>query len=152
MPRFNSGRVRKMVSSMRVAVRQLSDLSVLEENGFLNDSHKIASAKYNFIIAIEAAIDMGNHIISQNGFRAPEDYADTFTVLGEYGVVDKQFANELRNMARFRNRLVYIYWEVDDKQVYKIMQSNLGDFKTFLNSISSYLGLANIESSGTDEV
>jgi uncharacterized protein YutE (UPF0331/DUF86 family) len=152
MPRFNSGRVRKMVSSMRVAVRQLSDLSVLEENGFLNDSHKIASAKYNFIIAIEAAIDMGNHIISQNGFRAPEDYADTFTVLGEYGVVDKQFANELRNMARFRNRLVYIYWKVDDKQVYKIMQSNLGDFKTFLNSISSYLGLANIESSGTDEV
>ncbi len=151
MPQFNPERVRKMVSSMRVAVRQLSDLSVLEENVFLKDSHKIASAKYNFIIAIEAAIDMGNHIISQNGFRAPEDYADTFTVLGEYGVVDKQFVNELRNMARFRNRLVHIYWEVDDKQVYKIMQSNLGDFKTFLNSISSFLGLANIGSSGTDE-
>jgi len=151
MPRFNPERVRKMVSSMRVAVRQLSDLSALEENNFLNDSHKIASAKYNFIIAIEAAIDMGNHIISQNGFRAPEDYADTFTVLGEYEVVDKQFVNELRNMARFRNRLVHIYWEVDDQQVYKIMQSNLGDFKTFLNSISSFLGLDNIGSSGTDE-
>jgi len=78
MPQFNPERVRKMVSSMRVAVRQLSDLSGLKENTFLNDSHKIASAKYNFIIAIEAAIDMGNHIISHNGFRAPEDYADTF--------------------------------------------------------------------------
>ena len=151
MPRFNPERVRKMVSSMRVAVRQLSDLSRLEEKAFLNDSHKIASAKYNFIIAIEAAIDMGNHIISQNGFRAPEDYADTFTVLGEYGVVDKQFVDELRNMARFRNRLVHIYWQVDDKQVYKIMHSNLGDFKRFLNSISSFLGLDNIGSSGTDE-
>jgi len=151
MPRFNPERVRKMVSSMRVAVRQLSDLSVLEENVFLNDSHKIASAKYNFIIAIKAAIDMGNHIISQDGFRAPEDYADIFTVLGEYEVVDKQFVNELRNMARFRNRLVHIYWEVDDKQVYKIMQSNPGDFKTFLNCISSFLGLDNIGSSGTDE-
>jgi len=52
---------------------------------------------------------MGNHIISQNGFHAPEDYADTFTVLGEYGVVGKKFVNELRNMARFRNRLVHIY-------------------------------------------
>jgi len=152
MPQFNPERVRKMVSSMRLAVRQLSDLSGLKENVFLNDSHKIASAKYNFIIAIEAAIDMGNHIISQNGFRAPEDYADTFTVLGEYGVVDKQFVNELRNMARFRNRLVHIYWEVDDKQVYKIMQSNLGDFKTFLNSISSFLGLDSIGSSKVDKV
>jgi len=73
-------------------------------------------------------------------------------VLGEYEVVDKQFVNGLRNMARFRNRLVHIYWEVDDKQVYKIMQSNLGDFKTFLNSISSFLGLDNMGSSGTDEL
>ena len=117
----------------------------------MDDSHKIASAKYNFIIAIEAAIDMGNHIISQNGFRAPEDYADTFSVLGEYGVVSDEFAKELRKMARFRDRLVHIYWEVDDKQVYNIMRANLGDFKTFLNSISMFLGLDNMKLSGSDE-
>lgn len=152
MPQFSPERIRKMVSSMRVAVRQLSDLSGLEEKNFLDDSHKIASAKYNFIIAIEAAIDMGNHIISQNGFRAPEDYADTFSVLGEYGVVSDEFAKELRKMARFRNRLVHIYWKVDDKQVYNIMRANLGDFKTFLNSISSFLSLDNMGSSGTDEL
>lgn len=152
MPQFSPERIRKMVSSMRVAVRQLSDLSGLEEKNFLDDSHKIASAKYNFIIAIEAAIDMGNHIISQNGFRAPEDYADTFSVLGEYGVVNEEFAKELRKMARSRNRLVHIYWEVDDKQVYNIMRANLGDFKTFLNSISSFLSLDNMGSSGTDEL
>lgn len=151
MPQFSPERIRKMVSSMRVAVRQLSDLSGLEEKNFLDDSHKIASAKYNFIIAIEAAIDMGNHIISQNGFRAPEDYADTFSVLGEYGVVSDEFAKELRKMARFRNRLVHIYWEVDDKQVYNIIRANIGDFKTFLNSISMFLGLDNMKLSGSDE-
>lgn len=151
MPQFSPERIRKIVSSMRVAVRQLSDLSGLEEKNFLDDSHKIASAKYNFIIAIEAAIDMGNHIISQNGFRAPEDYADTFSVLGEYGVVSDEFAKELRKMARFRDRLVHIYWEVDDKQVYNIMRANLGDFKTFLNSISMFLGLDNMKLSGSDE-
>ena len=151
MPQFSPERIRKMVSSMRVAVRQLSDLSGLEEKNFLDDSHKIASAKYNFIIAIEAAIDMGNHIISQNGFRAPEDYADTFSVLGEYGVVSDEFAKELRKMARFRDRLVHIYWEVDEKQVYNIMRANLGDFKTFLNSISMFLGLDNMKLSGSDE-
>ena len=143
MPRFNPERIRKMVSSMRVAVIQLSDLRRLNEKDFLNDSHKIASAKYNFIIGIEAAIDIGNHIISQNGFRAPEDYADTFTVLGEHGVVDKEFVRVLKNMARFRNRLVHLYWDVEDKQVYEIMQTRVGDFKTFLNHVSSFLGLGN---------
>jgi len=28
---------------------------------------------------------MCNHIISRNGYRAPEDYADAFVVLGEKG-------------------------------------------------------------------
>lgn len=151
MPQFNPEKIRRMVSSMRVAVRQLVDLSGLEEKDFLDDSHKISSAKYNFIFAIEAAIDMGNHIISQNGFRA-EDYADTFSVLGEYGVVSDEFAKELRKMARFRNRLVHIYWEVDDKQVYNIMQANLGDFKAFLDGISSFLDLDNTGSSKVDKV
>jgi uncharacterized protein YutE (UPF0331/DUF86 family) len=36
----------------------------------------MASAKYNFIIALEAAIHLGSHIISLNDFRAPEDYTD----------------------------------------------------------------------------
>ncbi|MEA3361101.1 MAG: DUF86 domain-containing protein [Thermodesulfobacteriota bacterium] len=144
MLRFNHERIINMVSSMRVAVNQLSELGQLSEKYFLSDSHKIASAKYNFIVAIEAAIDMGNHIISQNGFRAPEDYADTFNVLGENGVVRKEFVEELRKMARFRNRLVHIYWEVDDKQVYEIARKNLMDFKTFLNSIFSHLSLDDI--------
>jgi len=65
--------------------------------------------------------------------------------------VSDEFAKELRKMARFRDRLVHIYWEVDDKQVYNIMRANLGDFKTFLNSISMFLGLDNMKLSGSDE-
>ncbi len=34
------------------------------------------------------------HIISRNGYRAPEDYADTFTVLGEKGAFEKSFIND----------------------------------------------------------
>jgi len=39
----------------------------------LNDPDKIGSAKYHFIVAIESAIDMCNHVISRNGYRVPED-------------------------------------------------------------------------------
>ena len=141
MPRFNPDRIARMISSIKVAVRHLADLGRLEEREFLNDIHKIASAKYNLIVAIEAAIDVANHIISQNGFRAPRDYADAFTVLWENGVVDKDFVKQLKNMAKFRNRLVHIYWEVDDKQVFKIVQAELDDFVKFIKSVSLFLGL-----------
>jgi uncharacterized protein YutE (UPF0331/DUF86 family) len=95
----------------------------------------------NFVIAIESAIDICNHIISQNGYRAPEDYTDTFQVLGEQDVFDKDFLRTLKDMARFRNRLIHLYWEVDDEQVYEILQSRLDDFKTFLDRTAAFLKL-----------
>ena len=49
---------------------------------------------------------MCNHIISRNGYRVPEDYGDTFKVMGEAGAFNPDFSEELKKMAKFRNRLV----------------------------------------------
>jgi len=144
MPRFNADKIERLVSEIRKALNRLNSLKGLDKQSFLNDPDKIGSAKYNFIVAIESAIDICNHIISQNGYRAPEDYADTFQVLKEQGAFDDNFVKDLRDMGKFRNRLVHLYWEVDDEQVYEILQTRLDDFKTFLNKIAIFLGLNNI--------
>jgi uncharacterized protein YutE (UPF0331/DUF86 family) len=141
MPLFNPDKIASLVSEMRKAINRLKSLATLDKESFLNDPDKIGSAKYNFVIAIESAIDICNHIISQNGYRAPEEYADTFQVLGEQGIFDKDFLRTLKDMARFRNRLIHLYREVDDEQVYEILQSRLDDFKTFLDRIAAFLKL-----------
>ncbi|MDL1971999.1 MAG: DUF86 domain-containing protein [Deltaproteobacteria bacterium] len=141
MPRYDPERIQRLISSLREAVRHLKRLKTLDEKEFLKDIDKIASTKYHFVIAIESAIDICNHIIAQNGFRAPKDYADTFVVLGERGVFEEDFLKDLKNMARFRNRLIHLYWEVDNKQVYKILQTCLDDFGRFLQAIADYLKL-----------
>ncbi len=141
MPLFNPDKIVKLVSEMRKAINRLRFLKTLDKGLFLNDPDKIGSAKYNFIVAIESAIDICNHIISQNGYRVPEDYADTFQVVGEQGAFDKDFTKVLKNMAKFRNRLIHLYWEVDDMQVYEFLQTHLDDFKTFLDNIAVFLGL-----------
>lgn len=119
---------------------RLRFLANLDQHDFLGDPDKIGSAKYHFIVAIESCIDMCNHIIARNGYRVPEDYGDTFKVMSEVGAIDREFARELRNMAKFRNRLVHLYWEVDDKQLHEILQNCLNDFKMFLDSLSKFLG------------
>ena len=43
-------------------------------------------------------------------------------------------------MARFQNRLVHLYWEVDDEQLYEILQERLDDFKKFLDAMARFLG------------
>jgi uncharacterized protein YutE (UPF0331/DUF86 family) len=140
MPQFDHETMVKLVSELRKNVARLQELSMLTEAEFLKDPDKIGSAKYHFIVAIESCIDMCNHVISRNGFRAPEDYGDTFRVMNEEGALELDFSDDLVNMAKFRNRLVHIYLEVENKQVYEILQDRLNDFKKFVDSISNFLG------------
>jgi uncharacterized protein YutE (UPF0331/DUF86 family) len=99
MPQFDPDKITKLVSELRTSVDRLRLLSKLSQNDFVSDPDKIGSAKYHFIVAIESCIDMSNHIIARNGYRVPEDYGDTFRVMAEAGAIEKEFAQELRNMA-----------------------------------------------------
>lgn len=132
-------RIEKLISTMRESLRLLYEIKEMPKTDFLKDKHKQGSVKYNLIVAIEAAIDIANHLISKSGFRAPEDYADTFRVLSDAGVLDSKFALELEKMARFRNRLVHIYWDVDLAEIWKILQSRLEDIETYIVQIGAYI-------------
>ena len=142
MLKFNQDKIRKLTSEILVAIGRLEDLKKLSKEDFLSDSHKIGSAKYSFIVAIEAMIDLCNHIIAKNGYRTPEDYADTFRVLAENGAFDEEYTNTLIQMARFRNRLVHIYWDVSDSEIYRIIQTRLQDIRDFLEKFGKFLGRA----------
>ncbi len=141
MIQFNPDKITRLISELRKAVRNLLRLRSNEKHSFLSDPDKIGSAKYHFIVAIESAIDICSHIVSRNRFRVPEDYADTFRVIHENGGIDAQLVLTLREMTKFRNRLVHLYWEVDDELIYDILQTRLGDFDRFLERISDFLGL-----------
>lgn len=42
-------------------------------------------------------------------------------------------------MAKLRNRLVHIYWEVDDALLYKILTLNLVDIERFLKELGALI-------------
>ena len=139
MPLYDQEKMAKLVSEFRKSVSRLQKLKELGQKKFLSDPDKIASAKYHFIVVIESSIDMCNHIISRNGYRVPEDYGDTFKVMSEEGAFDSEFSEELVKMAKFRNRLVHLYWEIDDTMIYKILEGNLVDLNKLIKLIAGFL-------------
>ena len=76
----------------------------------------------------------------KNSFRTPEDYADTFRVMAERGAFDEEFTGTLIMMSRFRNRLVHIYWEIDNNELYRIIQDRLGDIRKFIDKFGDFIG------------
>ncbi len=138
---YNPDKVRKITSEMLTALERLEELRKLSQSEFSADPHKIGSAKYSLIVAIEGAVDLCNHVISKNGFRTPEDYTDTFVVMKEREAFDEEFTRSLIQMVRFRNRLVHIYWDVDDAELYRIIQTNLQDIRRFLKGYGAFIGV-----------
>jgi len=101
--KFDKEKITKLSSEIFDALTRLKELSELSEEDFVINPHFVASAKYFLIVAIEACLDMCYHLISKNKFRVPEDYADTFRVMGEVGLFSNEFVEKLVEMAKFRN-------------------------------------------------
>lgn len=49
------------------------------------------------------------------------------------------FSDELKKMARYRNRLVHLYWQIDAKELWSILTTRLDDLNQFVEAILSRL-------------
>ena len=109
----------------------LAKISETPGDIFVKDKILVGSAKYYLQVAIETCLDVANHIIATERFRAPKDYADAFAVLEETNILEKAMGQKLRQMAKFRNRLVHLYGEIDDVFVYEFLTNDIEDIKRF---------------------
>ena len=113
----------------------LEELSKLDYEDFIDERRNVLAAKHALQESIEACLDIGNHIISRKGFRRPDDYKGIFTVLKKEEILREGLANNLVEMAKFRNLLVHMYGDVDHRKLFSILQNNLDDFKEFIKAI-----------------
>jgi len=90
-------------------------------------------------IMIETCVDIAGHIISDRGYRIPKSYADTFKVLQEENILEKELFETMEKMAKFRNIVVHNYDEVDASIVVTILRRHLDDFLTYKNAIINML-------------
>ena len=134
-------RVRDLLGNIADAQRRLRELGQLPEADFLGDYRNTESAKYLLIVATEAAIDLCNHIVARRGGQAPQDYADCFAILNVLGVIDPNLTERLKRMARFRNLLVHLYWQVDNRRVYQVIRRDLDDLDAFRKQVHDWLKL-----------
>jgi uncharacterized protein YutE (UPF0331/DUF86 family) len=135
----NEAKVEGLLRNLERTTGHLHSLAALRRDEFLADPIKIGAARYYLQVSIECCLDLANHIIASERFRAPQDYADTFKVLNEKGAFPDDFTRRLQQMARFRNLLVHLYTDVDDAQIYESLRSDLSDFEAFVGYLLGFL-------------
>jgi uncharacterized protein YutE (UPF0331/DUF86 family) len=136
----------KIINQLRLLKEYIEILSTIgktEMKAYLQDKILIGSAERYLQLAIETCLNIGNRIASleqiNTNIKPPETYSDIFENLYLLKLIDKDFSADLKNMAGLRNRLVHMYWDLDNSLIYDIMQNKLGSFEKFIRIISGYL-------------
>jgi uncharacterized protein YutE (UPF0331/DUF86 family) len=127
-----------ILNNLRSYQGKLLILAGYSREEFIRDFTKVESAKHLLQVCVECCLDTAHHVAADEGYRTPQDSYDAFVVLNEEGILPDEFMPTLRQMVSFRNRVVHLYWDVDDATIYDILQRNLGDFETFVSHILNF--------------
>jgi len=113
--------------------------SLADEERFVKDPLIYGNAERYLQLAIQAVLDIGNHIVADLKLNLPAENRDVFVLLAERKIVSAPLAKKLMSMAGFRNILVHEYLEIDRHRVFEVLKKDLSDFDRFIKAVSKLL-------------
>ena len=127
------GKIREYVALLR-RIRRLAT-----EAAFVSDPLVYGNAERYLQLAVQAVLDISNHIVADMDSRLPADNRELFDMLAARKVLPVRLASRLASMAGFRNILVHEYLEIDRHRVYAALGKDLADFDRFIRAVSKLL-------------
>lgn len=88
--------------------------------------------------AVQASLDIASHIVAGLPAREPTSYRDVFTVLAEEEILDGETAEDMEEMAGFRNVLAHDYAEIDHERVHRHLE-HLDRFRRFAEAVHEHV-------------
>ncbi len=123
-------------------LKKLYELKKFSLENFSSDFRNIESVKHLLQISIEALIDISTHIVARGRMHTPYSSVDAIRLMAENEIIPKEHEKKFAQMVRFRNRIVHFYQKIDEDELYKILQDDLPDFKTFVKDVTNHLNTA----------
>lgn len=128
-------RIDQKIVGIENNIAKLKVLSIKSRDDFLSDFRNIESAKHLLQVSVESMIDICEHIVAKKRFGTPQSSADSIRLVFTSGYVSKKNMNIYITMTKFRNRIVHLYHDLDENEIFDILQNNIDDFTLFIKDI-----------------
>jgi uncharacterized protein YutE (UPF0331/DUF86 family) len=125
--------VAKKLALVETCVEQLRSLARPE--ALRSDVREQRFVEHTLQIAIQAALDVASHIVSDERLGEPGTNRELFALLARAGRIPDGLASTLQSMAGFRNVIVHGYQDVDIGVVEDVLRNHLDDLVSFVASI-----------------
>jgi len=131
--------IRKRLNKIDEYLIVLRRLQRYERDEFLADPERYGSAERFLHLAIEALLDIGNHVIADQGLGVVDWYSDVPRIFMEKGLISTELSEKWIRMIGFRNTLVHGYIDIDRTIVYEVLQNGLGDIEELKRVFAGFL-------------
>jgi len=125
--------VAKKLAFIETCVRELRTLARPER--IADDVREQRFVQHTLQLAIQAALDVASHIVSDERLGEPDTNRDVFRLLERATIVPADLGGRLEQMAGFRNVVVHLYQEVDLGIVRDVVETHLDDLLEFVAAI-----------------
>ncbi len=136
-------RIIEYLENIERQVEDIQSIPVPSKAFFLERKNliQIKAIKYSLACAIQDVTRISVHIASALSlWRSRESEAEAILALSEAMIIPKKFAEKIKGMPAFRNRIIHDYLpnEFDAEKLFENLQ-NLDDFKKFSKYISAWI-------------
>jgi uncharacterized protein YutE (UPF0331/DUF86 family) len=121
--------LRKRMNKLDEYLAILRQLQRYARDEFLSNPEHYGSAERFLHLAIEALLDMGNHVIADEGLGVVDWYSDVPKIFADKGLISTDLCERWIRMIGFRNTLVHEYIDIDRTIVFETLQHGLGDIE-----------------------
>jgi uncharacterized protein YutE (UPF0331/DUF86 family) len=125
--------IAKKLAFIEACVREIRSFARPEE--IRTDILQQRFIEHTLQIAIQAALDVSAHIVSDENLGEPRTNRDLFEILIQHGWLPEDLDTPLRGMVGFRNILVHGYEVVDLAIVEDVVHHHLSDLLAFVRAI-----------------
>lgn len=129
--------VAKKLAAIETAVAQLRSLARPE--AIRTDIREERFVEHTLQIAVQAALDVASHVVSDDRLGEPDTNKELFDLLVKAGKLPASLASTLRDMAGFRNVIVHGYDDVDLGVVEDVLRNHLDDLLQFVAAMRAGL-------------
>lgn len=144
--------VRQRLIYITHSLRFLQKVADADPGDFARDEVRVAAAESHLRRALEAVFDIGRHFLAKSGHTdLAAEYRSIARGLADIGVVSPSLGESLVELARYRNRLVHLYDQVTEQELYATISTRLGELRAFVRAVRDHCGLARNSGEAEDE-
>ena len=130
--------VREKLIHLEEYINDLDDYTNLKLEKLITDKILFRFLERTLHLSVEAILDIGSHIISDERLGNPKYNSDIIEILAKNNII-KENVDSYIKMAKFRNIIVHDYAEIDPEILLSIIKNNITDLKAIFKWYRDYI-------------